>query len=117
MLLNSKSEYPCAVPLFSQEGIIGNRVKIPSDPVTVSDERAAVCHCESEKARPVWKREPGNLLYMVWIGIFRRKHPCLARSRKVSLVAFYCVAQVPLSTESGTFLSDINLTVFYGRGP
>ena len=33
------------------------------------------CHCESEKARRAMMRKPGNLLDMVWVGIFRRKRP------------------------------------------
>lgn len=44
-------------------GIIGNRVKIPNDPVTVNGESSATCHCpKDEKARQAAIRESGNLL-------------------------------------------------------
>ena len=47
----------------ARAGIIGNRVEIPGDPVTVSGERAAFAiayPCEKARRRVI--REPGNLL-------------------------------------------------------
>jgi len=55
--------------------IIGNQVKILSDPVTVNEQPAVTCHCQSEKARQALTHKPGDLLDLVWIGIFRRKNP------------------------------------------
>lgn len=40
-----------SVQCSSQEEIIGNRMKVPSDPVTVNGELSAKSHCESEKGR------------------------------------------------------------------
>ena len=54
-------------------GIIGNQVRILSDPVTVSGKQTTLGHCESEKAWCAATRKSGNLLCVVWIGIFRRK--------------------------------------------
>lgn len=48
-------------------------MEILSDLVTVSGERTTEYHCESEKVWRAATRKSGNLLYMVWIGIFHRK--------------------------------------------
>lgn len=53
--------------------IIGNQVEILSDPVTVSEESAANAIAKARRRGGAMMRKPGNLLGVVWIGIFRRK--------------------------------------------
>ncbi len=65
-------------PLSGGE-IIGNRVKVPNDPVTVIGEQAAKCHCTSEKARYAETRKSGNLLYVAMDRYLPQKVACLKR--------------------------------------